>query len=113
MGLIRRETVLPVGTDREVIRMAEPDMIVKAVLDYYGFTITDVVVKSRARGLVEPRHLVHYFLTVHDISLRGLGVLTSKDHATVLWSRDTVEKWIEVDKVFRAKVQAIGNAIMC
>lgn len=108
----RRETILPNGIRRHDIARADADVIRDSVLEYFGKTMAEIMIDSRKLSVLVPRHFIHYYLSVTEMSLREIGLVTLLDHATVLRSREVVENWIGSDKHFRAQAYAIAQLII-
>lgn len=110
--MARRETILPNGIHRHDIARADADVIKESVLEYFVKTMDEIMIDSRKLAVLVPRHFMHYFLSVTEMTLRDIGFVTRSDHATVTHSCRTVENWMETDKHFRVQAYAIAQLII-
>ena len=66
--------------------------------------------KNRKRKIVEGRQIMCYKLRKEtDMSLKEIGNLINKDHATVLYSSKHIEDILKVDKKFEKEWEEILN----
>jgi len=108
----RSETILPHGIERQDIAGAGVQTIIRSVLEYFEVTIEDARSQGHSLGVLVPRHFIHYFLTITNITIAGIGYITERDHTTVTHSRKVIENWIDTDKHMRAKAYAIAQHII-
>lgn len=109
----RRVTVLPDECLREGLAQATDKAIIETVLSDYGLARTAMSELNRSRDMVEPRQLIHYFMSVnYSRTFREIGNTFRKDHSTITYSRNCVEGFIDVDHQFRLKVIRIAQSII-
>ncbi|MFH2032063.1 MAG: helix-turn-helix domain-containing protein [Bacteroidota bacterium] len=83
--------------------------IFKHVCRLNGIDIDIAQCKTRKREVVLPRQITHYFckkLTKHTLDSIGNKV-GGKDHATVLYSVNTVSNLIDTDKKFKKNIDCL------
>jgi len=79
--------------------------IIRLVLSWEGYTLSEARVKSRKRERVIARQIAFYFAkSMTDATLVCVGDELGKDHTTVLHAIKTVNNLIETDKDFRVKM---------
>lgn len=89
---------------------------------HFGVSLDEIRNGGKQERLVEPRHIIHYLLTVNqDYSLTYIGGLTLSNHSTVLHSRNLMESRIGLyaeqrnhvieicKKITNMKIQIIGK----
>ena len=92
--------------------MSDSEMIISAVCSYYGIPKKALLAKTRKREIVEPRQMCHKLLRVNTrLGLSDIGLLTDKDHATVLFSNRTVDNLMLSNKQIKADYEALTEII--
>ncbi|MFQ5645493.1 MAG: chromosomal replication initiator protein DnaA [bacterium] len=89
------------------------DNILKTTADYFNLKVSDLKSKSRTSNITLPRQTAMYIccnLTNHSLSKIG-KVFGGKDHTTVLYARDKVEKIMEQDKEFNKNMNRLISLI--
>jgi len=94
--------------------------IINTCIDVYikesGFFITfeKIISKGRNRNeIVFPRQIIEYFLRKETkLSLKAISWITSKNHATILHSKKTIENLIETDKKVKKLIDKIQFRII-
>lgn len=87
--------------------------IQKATADYYKLKVSDLISKSNARSIAEPRQIAMYLCkTLTDYSLPKIGQeFGGKHHTTVLYSIEKVEKKKDSDPELRGIISRLTNLI--
>lgn len=71
----------------------------------FGLSIEELKVQGKKREFVVPRQIGMWWLKNNTKkSLREIGEVFEKDHATALWAIKTVNNLIETDKEFVEKI---------
>ena len=91
-----------------------PETVISAVTSFYHVTKADVVGKSKKKDVVLPRQICCYLMCeLLSLPLVSIGkVLGGRDHATVLYSRDKVEKMCNLNDKIAKDVDDIKNIIL-
>ena len=89
----------------------KPERIMELVCRESGLTPEYVNMKTRERKIVLYRQMCHYLAAKNTkMSLAQIGLyFGGKDHATVLYSINTIESLINTDKEFREKYGYLLN----
>jgi len=87
--------------------------IQETVCRYFNLDETLINTRSRKREIVMARQITMYFAKKYtDSSLAHIGkVVGGKDHATVLYSNNLVNEQMEINKKYRATVEAIESCL--
>jgi chromosomal replication initiator protein len=85
------------------------DMILSAVAESTGISITEITGDKRSRSVVESRHLAMYLTReLTDASLPKIGDhIGGRDHTTVLHAVDKVSKLLREDRDLYNRVQRL------
>ena len=68
--------------------------------------------KTRSQRVVEIRHIFHYLTrTFTLLGLEDIGILTNRNHSTVIHSERTIGNWIITDVKFRMLFNAIMESV--
>ena len=99
-----------VGDERRVITS---DVIIQATADYYSLAPDDLTGSSRRREITVPRQIAMYLCrSMADMSLPQIGqAFGGRDHSTVLYSCNLVDKNIKTSVNVRNLVEDIRTAI--
>lgn len=82
--------------------------LIKRVCESYEISEKELKSKRRFRELVEARQICQYVMhKVYGIPSAKTGLEFGKDHATVLYSCQSIAGYMEYDKDFRNKVNNI------
>ena len=90
------------------------DLIIERTARAYDLTPGALYQKNRNRdrNLVECRFITFYFLKRYTgMTLKDIGLIYRKNHATVLYAVNMVESLMNNNKYFRAKVEDIQAGI--
>lgn len=89
------------------------EKIVKATCLHFQIKPDDIFTDSRKRSVVQVRQIAMYLASKHTkLSLSNIGAnIGKRDHATVLHSCKTVEGRLDIDKNFKAEVDAIEQEL--
>jgi chromosomal replication initiator protein len=85
------------------------DMILSAVAESTGLSVTEITGDKRSRGVVEGRHLAMYLAReLTDASLPKIGDrIGGRDHTTVLHAVEKVTKLMREDREMYSRVQRL------
>ena len=84
----------------------------EAVADYYGFSLGELLGRSRARQLTAPRHLAMYLAKeITAASLPALGEAFRRDHTTVLYALRKVSADLTRDPCAVAAVEVLRERL--
>lgn len=94
-------------------RRITPDVILRQVADFYSVELKLLQGRSRSRNIVVPRQVAMYLLREEtDASLVDIGQhLGGRDHTTVMYGYEKVEKEIETDQRLRQEVMTIREKL--
>lgn len=90
-----------------------PEVILRQVADFYSVDLKLLQGRSRSRNIVVPRHVAMYLLREEtDSSLVDIGqLLGGRDHTTVMYGYEKVEKEIETDQRLRQEIMTIREKL--
>lgn len=91
---------------------ANQDEITRAVCKWacvdFNIPMEKLLTKSRYRKVAEPRSVIMYILASHRIgTLATIGKLFSRDHTSVIHSRDKIKGFMEVYPAIKKRVNWI------
>lgn len=88
--------------------------LLQTICNYRDVNVEDVLVKCRARQLVETRHLFHHFAKKYfsKRSLQVIGDVTGHNHATVMHGMNTVKTLCFSDRKFKNMVWELNSHIL-
>jgi len=82
--------------------------IKKAVHKCTGVSFEQIQSRNRTKKIVEARHLFHYFVRRKTpYSLKDIGAISKRDHASVIHSVNTIYNWLETDEEIKINTQLI------
>ncbi len=88
------------------------EKIQRKVADYFNIKPSDIIGKSRSRSIARPRQIAMYLsrkLTRHSFPEIGT-FFGNKDHTTVLFAFNKIEKGIEEDNKLREVINLISDS---
>jgi chromosomal replication initiation ATPase DnaA len=87
--------------------------MIEKISNHLGISLTKLMSKSRQRDICEARHICIGLISKFDtnITLKTLGALFCKHHATIIHCRRTYENLYETDKNFKIKVTNVINSL--
>jgi len=87
--------------------------IMQVVCDYYGVTKEDVLTVNRRQDLVAARHMFCNICRsyTHSTTL-AIGKYIGRDHSSVVFGSNKIDKFYEFDKMVRADRDIISDAIL-
>lgn len=90
-----------------------PDIILRQVANFYSVDLKLLQGRSRSRNIVVPRQVAMYLLREEtDSSLVDIGqLLGGRDHTTVMYGYEKVEKEIETDQRLRQEIMTIREKL--
>jgi hypothetical protein len=104
----RRITEVPLGLELDS-RQCIPEIVTQAVCFYYDTPPGMLSTQVRKREITDVRHMIHYFLTINrGLSLKDIGKVTDRDHATVHTSRIRIEGYFPVYPKTREAIHVIA-----
>ena len=101
----------------ELLGGAEPvtvtvDKIFTAIYKKYNIRREDILSSKRTKEIANARHISVYLIrNITEMSLPNIGKLFGRDHATIMYSIDTVEKKAGQNSVFRAELDEMTKEI--
>lgn len=92
---------------------ATAQMVLDAVADYFNVSLTDLRGRSRSKEIVLPRQVGMYLLREETgSSLVEIGqALGGRDHTTVMYGIDKIERDLQTDNALRGHVMKIREAV--
>jgi chromosomal replication initiator protein len=108
------EVLSPIHNSLQHKINATPKMVIERIADYCRVTYDDVVGIRRTKEIAEVRQISMYILrSCLNLSLNVIGGLFGgKDHTTVMYACDKVEKKISVDDDFKQFIHKIKNQVV-
>ncbi len=99
---------------RQNTKNISPKKIIKIVADFYNLKEDDLVKKIRRKEISRPRQVLMYVLReVGKLSYNTIGELLNKrDHTTVLYSCEKIEKEMKQDFDLYQEIELIKNRIL-
>jgi chromosomal replication initiator protein len=86
------------GQVQRQLRRVSPEQIRDLVAQAYGFSIVELTGKSRRKAVSRPRNLALYLCRRHtQASYASLGRLFNRDHSTVIYSVEQIERGLAAD----------------
>ncbi len=86
--------------------------VLREVSAKYGFEEADLKGKKRTRELVWARHVAIYILRKRtDMSLPAIGNVFGRDHSTILYSSNLIEREIQSNPSFAVEMNELINSI--
>lgn len=94
------------------LKRIAPQHIIDEVAKIYGLTPQEMSGKSRRRQITRPRNIAMFLCRKHtDASYASLGRLFSRDHATVIYGVDQVERNLKRDPKVLQEVNFVEQRI--
>ena len=99
--------------EQKAPRRVDENVVMTAVSDYYGVTPDDLKSSRRNREITVPRQVAMYLTReMTGLSLPSIGrAFGGRDHSTVLYACNTVEKNIKTTPSMAALVEDIRKLI--
>ncbi|MCR5032899.1 MAG: chromosomal replication initiator protein DnaA [Lachnospiraceae bacterium] len=90
-----------------------PELIVNTVAEHFSISPEDIASKKRTAECVEARQVVMYLCrNMTDASLANIAKMTGKkDHTTVMYGVDKIEKEMVDNEELKKKIQIIKNIL--
>ncbi|MBO5783278.1 MAG: chromosomal replication initiator protein DnaA, partial [Clostridia bacterium] len=90
-----------------------PEAIIKSVCSYYKVTKTELLGKHKKQEVVRARQICAYLMCeMLSLPLVNVGKLLSRDHATVIHSRNKIGEYIKVNDRIAKDVDDIKNIVL-
>jgi len=89
------------------------ESITDATATYFNVKTKDLLSERRTKNVVVPRQYAMYLITelLPDIPLATIGEFFSRDHSTVINSRDKIGRMKETDEKVKTTIEDIKNMI--
>ncbi|MDO5707318.1 MAG: chromosomal replication initiator protein DnaA [Andreesenia angusta] len=89
------------------------EMIKEIIAKHFGITVEDLESKKRPKNISYPRQIaMHLARDLTDLSLPKIGeAFGGRDHTTVIYAYDKIEKDKEIDELFRNEFNIILKKI--
>ncbi|MEM4648212.1 MAG: chromosomal replication initiator protein DnaA [Candidatus Pacearchaeota archaeon] len=99
---------------RHNIKTISPKKILKIVAEFYNIKEEDLTKKIRKKELIKPRQVAMYLLReIGKLSYNSIGELLNKrDHTTVLYSCEKIEKEIQESFDLFQEIEVLKNRIL-
>jgi chromosomal replication initiator protein len=99
---------------KENLKKISYKKIIKTVADFYNFKDEDLIKKLRKKEIIKPRQVLIYLLReVGKLSYTTIGeILNKRDHTTILYSYEKIEKEIKEDFNFYQEIELLKNKIL-
>ena len=86
--------------------------ILKAVAEFFGVSIEDIISHNRRKEVVEPRQIAMYLLReISELSYPYIGEKMGRDHTTAIHSYEKINQEINRSPVFNQKILTIKDII--
>ena len=104
------ESVSDEGEEKEDV---SPETIIAGVCGYYKFKKDDLLGKGKKAELVKARQICAYLMCeMLSLPLVAIGnAMGGRDHTTIMYSRDKVEKLIQLNEKMAKEVDDIKNIV--
>lgn len=105
------------GCIAELLGGAEPvtvtvDKIFATIEKNYGITKEEILGEKRSKEIVNARQISAYLIrNITEMSLPNIAKIYGKDHATILYSINQVEKKIRMDAIFEQEVKNLKKEV--
>lgn len=89
------------------------NQVVKAVADFYEIPQSDLISRSRKKGIIEPRQVTAFLLRdILDMSYPDIGdKLGKRDHTTIIYSYEKISQEINKNQKLNYKITLIKENI--
>jgi chromosomal replication initiator protein len=86
--------------------------ILKAVTEFFGVSIEDIISHNRRKEVVEPRQIAMYLLReISELSYPYIGEKMGRDHTTAIHSYEKINQEINRSPAFNQKILTIKDII--
>ncbi|MGC9968269.1 MAG: chromosomal replication initiator protein DnaA [Minisyncoccia bacterium] len=86
--------------------------ILKAVAEFFGVSIEDIISHNRRKEVVEPRQIAMYLLReISELSYPYIGEKMGRDHTTAIHSYEKINQEINRSPAFNQKILTIKDII--
>jgi len=116
----RKQTEISIKMAEEIIEKATQNLskrvndgqILKAVAEFFGITVEDLVSHNRRKEVVEPRQIAIYLLRdISDLSYPYIGEKLGRDHTTAIHSYEKINNEINRNPALNQKILTIKDII--
>lgn len=88
------------------------NQIIDAVCKYFSIDAGDLIGKRRKQEIAKPRHMAMYLCRdLTDMSLQSIGKIFDKDHSSVLYACEKIERETNLDPNLKQTVEAIKGRL--
>lgn len=100
-------------TVSQPLKNANPNVVIKAVADFFEISVADLIGNSRRKEFVEPRQISAYLLRdLLDLSYPYIGEkLGKRDHTTAIYACTKIEKELIKNQELNQKLLLIKDRI--
>lgn len=100
-------------TVSQPLKNVNPNVVVKAVADFFEISVNDLIGNSRRKEFVEPRQIAAYLLRdLLDLSYPYIGEkLGKRDHTTAIYACTKIEKELTRNQELNQKLSLIKDRI--
>ncbi len=100
-------------TTQQPTKNINPNQVIKAVADYFGTPLSDLIGRSRKKSMVEPRQISMYLLRdILNMSYPSIGEkLGKRDHTTAIYSYSKIARDMSRDQNLNQKIIAIRDMV--
>lgn len=103
-----KDTIFP---DKPTI--ITPNIILEIVAEHFNINTEDIISKKRSAEIATPRHIFMYLCKeMTDTTLKAIGALTERDHATVIHGVEKIKKEVENNQEMKDKIEILKNKIL-
>ena len=116
----RKQTEISVKMAEEIIEKSTQNLskrvsdsqILKAVAEFFGITVEDLVSHNRRKEVVEPRQIAIYLLRdISELSYPYIGEKLGRDHTTAIHSYEKINQEINRNPALNQKILQIKDLI--
>ncbi len=116
----RKQTEISIKMAEEIIEKTTQNLskrvadsqILKAVAEFFGITVEDLVSHNRRKEVVEPRQIAIYLLRdISDLSYPYIGEKLGRDHTTAIHSYEKINQEINRNPALNQKILTIKDII--
>jgi len=106
-------SILKISTQEKTIKQVNMNQILKTVCNHYSVKAQDVKGNRRTKDIVLPRQVTMYLIqNITKTPLMTIGdFLGGRDHTTVLYGTQKIEKDMQNDLLFKKEIEAVKNKI--
>lgn len=94
-------------------KIESPSDIIDFACLYFDVDRKDLVGHCRRKEYIRPRQMCIYgiLLLFKGETLKNIGRIFSRDHSSIIHTRDSVKGWLDTDKAYKKDFQAFLNKL--